>query len=154
MRGSLAQARRSPPRAPQRTCPSRTVSRASRCCHSSWCLPSDSPPPPASVSDFGPAIQEPRNLPLVLFQHDTDSAYGDFLLEKSSIALCVPIAWNIPGLYIYSAHPAEEEGGRDHLRSMGCDWCQSIFVIPGPGVATDWKVDSGTPAGYAVRFGL
>lgn len=103
---------------------------------------------PASVNGFGPTTREhDGNLLVVLFQHGTDSAYGDFLLEKSSLALCVPIAWNIPGLYVYCPHTVEEEGGHlYHLRSMGCDWCKSIFVIPGPGVATGWKVDTATLA--------
>ena len=39
-----------------------------------------------------------------------DLPSGDFLLEKSSLALFVRTAQNIPGLYVYAGHTLEAKG--------------------------------------------
>ena len=42
-----------------------------------------------------------------------------FLLGRSSLALRVPIAWNIPGLDVYSNHPMEEKVAPWSLEKCG-----------------------------------
>lgn len=60
---------------------------------------------------------------LVPFQHVTHSAYRDFLLEKSSLALCVPRAWNIPDCMFVLIVPWKRRGHLCH--SSGQVWALS-----------------------------